>query len=260
MSLSLFQTLSAVGPNITSSFGASGGTAPYTYAVRTGTWQSGSARFGPAGGSIDSATGLYTAPSAVPTVAANQYDQIIAIDSTGASVSARILIGDPLLLFCDIIQKGLNLPDGRVTLWDQKNFQPTDNGLYVIVSVLSCRAFGNTNLHSNDSSIFNSHQSVNMASTLQIDIISRDNSARMMKEAVLLSLNSDYSEQQQNANGFFIGKLPPGGQFTNLSMQDGAAIPYRFVISAQIQYSYIATNAVGYMSPNASPTVNYVQS
>jgi hypothetical protein len=103
-------------------------------------------------------------------------------------------------------------------------------------------------------------QSVNMSSILQVDIISRDSSARVRKEDVLLALQSDYSEQQQNANGFFIGKLPAGAQFTNLSSQDGAAIPYRFVISVMIQYVHTATQAANYMSPSPSPTVNYVQS
>ena len=244
------QTLTAVGPNITSSFGASGGIAPYTYAVRTNG----------AGGSINSTTGLYTAPSAVPTLAEASYDTIIATDSVGAIGSAQILIGDPLILFCDIIQKGMGLANGRVYLWDQKIMEPTDSGLYVAVSVLSCKAFGNDNSHSSTSGGLNSNQSVNMSATLQVDIMSRGPAARTQKEGVLLALNSDYSEQQQNANNFYIGKLPPGAQFVNLSLQDGAAIPYRFTISVVIQYIYTQTKAVGYAIPSSAPTVNYVQS
>lgn len=249
MSVTLVQTLTAVAPNITSSFGASGGTGPYTFAVRPGG----------AGGSINSSTGIYTAPPAVPSNPAQLYDTIVATDSLGATGSAQILIGDPLLLFCDIIQKGLGLPNGRVYLWDQKIMQPTDSGLYVAVSVLSCKAFGNDNSHVGSSGGMMSNQSVNMAAILQVDIMSRGSAARTQKEAVLLAINSDYAEQQQNANSFYIGKLPPGAQFNNLSAQDGAAIPYRFTISVTIQYLYTAANAVGYMVPSASPTINYVQ-
>lgn len=263
MSLSLVQTLSAVGPGITSSFLASGGTAPYTYVVRSTPWQTTQGQFFPAGGSINSSSGLYTAPAAFPVNANAQYDQILVTDSstpTPLTAQASIMVGDPLLLFCDVIQQGLGLSTGRVYLWDQKMPMPTDSGLYVAVSVLTCKAFGNNNSHSSSGGGLNSNQSVNMASTLQVDIISRDNSARLQKEGVLLALNSDYSEQQQNANNFYIGKLPPGAQFNNLSSQDGAAIPYRFVISVQIQYLYTATKAVGYMTPVTKPTVNYVQS
>lgn len=244
MSVTLQQTLTAVGPGITSSFGASGGTAPYTYAVRAGG----------AGGTIDS-TGLYTAPATVPTVPAKLYDTITATDSAGSVGTAKVLVGDALLLFCDVIQTGLGLTTGRVYLWDQKISQLEDSGLYVAVSVLSCKAFGNDNAHVSFSGGLNSSQSVNMMSTLQVDIISRDSSARTQKERVLLALASDYSEQQQAANSFYIGKLPPGAQFTNLSSQDGAAIPYRFVISVAIQYFITNTTSVPYFSNFSTSSV-----
>lgn len=249
MSVTLAQTLTAVGPNITSSFAASGGTGPYSYTVRPGG----------AGGSINSSTGLYTAPAVLPTSAAKVYDTIIATDSLNANGTAQILVGDPLQLLCDIIQTQMGLASGRVYLWDQKVMQPTDNGIYIAVSVLSVKVFGNDNSHVGGSSL-TSGQSVNCAATVQIDIMSRDITALRQKEAVLLALNSDYAEQQMNANSFFIGKIPPGAQFTNLSFQDGAAIPYRFVISVVMQYLYTQTQTVGYMAPSSSPTVNYVQS
>jgi hypothetical protein len=250
VSITVAQTLTAIGPGLTASFGASGGTGPYVYSVNPGG----------AGGSIDSSTGLYTAPAAVPSSAAHLYDTITATDSLLATGTAQILIGDPLLLFCDIIQTGLGLPAGRVYLWDQKIMQPTDNGLFVAVSVLSCKPFGNNNSHVGSSGGETSNQSVNMSAVLQVDIMSRDSSARTQKEAVLLALMSDYAQNQQAANGFYISKLPPGGQFNNISSPDGAAIPYRFVISVVLQYAYTASAAVPYMNPSASPTVNYAQS
>ncbi len=253
MSLSLLQTLTAVGPNITSAFNVSGGTAPYTYQVQPGG----------AGGTIvqSSTSAVYTAPSFVPNNAAQQYDTIVVTDSSSPALqtSGKILVGDPVLLVCDILQTYMGLPNGRVYLWDQKIMQPTDTGIYIAVSVLSCKAFGNDRSYTGTSNSFTGQQSVNMAATLQIDIISRDNSARLQKESVLLALNSDYAEQQMNANNFFIGKLPPGAQFNNLSMQDGAAIPYRFTISIVIQYLYQLFPTPNYMTPTNPPTVNYVQ-
>ena len=250
MSLTLAQTFTAVSPGITASFGASGGTGPYTYAVLAGG----------AGGSIDASSGTYTAPPNVPANPAQLFDTIVATDSLGAAVSGQIMVGDALLLFCDIIQNQMGLPNGRVYLWDQKIMQPTDAGLYVAVSMLNPKVFANTKSYDGSGSGLVSNQSANIAATLQIDIISRDTSALRLKEQVLMALNSDYSEQQQNANSFFVGKLPPGAQFNNLSSQDGAAIPYRFVISVVIQYFSTRVQTVGYMQPTASPTVNFVQS
>lgn len=249
MSISILQTLTAVGPGITASFGGTGGVAPYTYAVNPGG----------AGGTIGSSTGIYTAPANVPTTPKQQSDVIVVTDSVGATATAKILVGDALLLFCDILQNQLGLAPGRVYLWDQKIMQPTDNGLYIAVSVLNPKVFANTKSYDGSGSGLNSKQSCNIAATLQIDIISRDTSALRLKEQVIMALNSDYAEMQMNANSFFIGKIPPGAQFNNLSMQDGAAIPYRFVISTVIQYFSTLTTATGYMSPT-TPTVNYVQS
>ena len=105
--MTVAQSFTAVGPNITSSFGASGGTAPYVYSVLPNG----------AGGTINSSTGLYTAPSIVPASAAQLFDTIRATDSLGVVGSAQIMIGDPLLLFCDVLQNQLALPVGLFYLW-----------------------------------------------------------------------------------------------------------------------------------------------
>lgn len=235
MSLALTQTKTALGVNLQASFLGTGGTAPYVYSVRPNG----------AGGSINSSTGLYTAPAVVnagkfdqPT---NMYDLIQVVDNVGALATSQILVGNPLLLFCEIIQRCLGLANGRVYLWDQKLMQPTDAGLYVAVSVLSCKPFGNINSPDGSGGGLNSQQFVNMYAQLQIDVTSRDFEARDRKEEVILALNSTYANQQQEANSFYIGKLPPGSQFVNLSSPDGAAIPYRFNIAVAMQYFFVKT-------------------
>lgn len=235
--LALTQNKSAIGINLQASFQAIGGTGPYTYSVRAGG----------AGGSINSSTGLYTAPAVVNAGSYGPpkfiYDTIQANDSAAAQVTSQILVGNALLLFCDIIQTELSLPQGRCYLWDQKLFQPTDSGLYVAVSVVSCKPFGSVNAFDGSGSNSNSVQFVNIYNQLQVDIISRDTEARDRKEEVIMALNSDYSRNQQTGNSFYIGQLPPGAQFTNLSEVDGAAIPYRFAISVAMQYFVTKTIA-----------------
>jgi hypothetical protein len=248
MSLSVAQTLTAVAVNLTSSFSGVGGTPPYTYSVRP---------LG-AGGTIDS-DGTYTAPSVVNAGLYGPpkqiYDTIQVIDSTGAIATAQILVGDALLLFCDIIQNQLGLKNGRVYLWDQKINQPDDAGLYVAVQVLSCKPFGNSNIPDGSGGGLVSGQSVNMYAQLQVDIISRNTEARDRKEEVIMALVSDYARQQMAANSFYIGSLPPGAQFVNLSDPDGAAIPYRFNISVSLQYFFVKNQAVPYFDQFATPQV-----
>jgi len=252
MSITITQSKTALGVNLQAGFSASGGTAPYTYSIRTNPIG--------AGGTINSSTGLYTAPSVVNggqyLNALQMYDTIQVKDSAGVTATAQILVANPLGLFCDVIQTSMGLANGRVYLWNQKIMQPTDSGIFVAVAVLSAKPFASLNVPDGSGSAMNSQQSVNMYAQLQLDVISRDSEARDRKEEVILALNSDYSRSQQEANSFYIGKLPPGAQFVNLSNEDGAAIPYRFNISVAIQYCYVKTVAVPYFSTFSTPQVN----
>lgn len=233
MSLLLTSSVTAMGPKLTTSFLAVGGTPPYTYSVLPNG----------AGGSIDSA-GLYTAPAIVNPDPKKSSDVIQVQDSLGATAILPILIAGPLGLFCEIIQRELALVDGRVYMWDQKINQPTDNGLYVAVSVESAKPFGNNTKTDGSGSGLDAVQSVNMLATLGLDIISRGPEARDRKEEIILALNSIYSQSQQELNSFYIGKISTN--FLNLSPIDGAAIPYRFKISVNIQYMVTKTKAVPY--------------
>lgn len=219
---SLKQTLTAITYGVTSSFQGYGGVEPYVYSVQAGG----------AGGTIDPDTGIYTAPQTIPQNPKNSIDTIIVTDDNGDTAQATILITSPLGLFCDIIQKELGLANGRVYLWDQKIMQPTDNGVYVAVGVLTSEPFGNTNKQSSSGSL--EILSTNIKSTLSIDVISRGPEALYKKDELVLALNSTYAQSQQEANRFYIGKLTP--RFLNLSPVDGAAIPYRFNVTVNIQY------------------------
>jgi len=227
----LVGTKTAIAPGITASFGASGGTEPYFYEVLPGG----------AGGTINPTTGLYTAPATQDPDVSLQKDIIQVTDDDDATETAEILVCNHLELFCDILQKELELDDGRVYLWNQKLMQPKDNGIYIAVSVISTKPFGNSNtLNADGFSI----QNLNVLASLQIDIISRGPGARDRKEEIVLALNSNYSKTQQQGNGFSIANLSTS--FVNLSEVDGAAIPYRFSIAANIQYFIKKQKAVDY--------------
>lgn len=223
----LKQTRTAVGNFITSSFLASGGTPPYSYAVLPG---------GP-GGAINSSTGIYVAPSSGYGV-----DTIRVTDSLGAFRDADILVTDPIGLLCEIVRTYMGLDEDQVYLWDQKFTIPNDNRTYVPVAVVSSKPFGIT---SKFNPVTNqSEQSVNILARLDINIMSRTDEALLRKEEVVLALFSDYSRQQQAANGFYIAQLP--SSFVNISQEDGAARPYRFVISVNMQYAYRKSQATPY--------------
>lgn len=241
MSLTMRATKSALGPSLTASFLGISGTAPYAYSVLPGG----------AGGTINSVSGLYTAPAILSSDPRLSHDTIRVTDATSATFDLEILVTNPLGLFCEVLQREMSLSNGRVYLWDQKINQPKDSGLYIAVAVLNLKPFGNTNRNasagSNPGDGLNSVKSVNMLATLQLSAISRGPEARDRKEEIILALNSNYAQAQQEANSFYIGKLPAGGQFVNLSEVDGAAIPYRFDLSVNLQYFFRKVQAVPYL-------------
>ena len=196
--LTLSQSFTAIGPNVTASFLGVGGQRPYSYAVVAGG----------AGGTINSRTGIYTAPAIASASPTQVSDTITITDAASATASSSILIGTPLILFCDIIQQGLGLADGRVYLWDQKINMPTDYSMFVVVSVGLSKPFANTlDYSTNNSGGLSQIQSVNVYDLLDIDIISRGPEARDRKEEVIMALNSTYAAQQMAANSFYIGRF-----------------------------------------------------
>lgn len=246
MSLAVVQSLKAIVAGRSASFMGLGGTAPYYYQVLP----SG------AGGTIDPSSGVYQGPAEPSPLSSKAFDVIEVTDAASAVAQSRILIASPLKLFCEIIQTEMALADDRVYLWDQKIMQPKDSDIYVAVSILSDRPFANVNRMTADASILNSDQYVNTVSTLGIDIMSRGPGARDRRHEIILALNSNYAQQQQEANGFYIGKLPAGSRYVNISQVDGAAIPYRFHIDVNIQYSYRKSSPVTYFDDFANPETN----
>lgn len=229
--MTLTSSATAIAPGRPAFFLASGGTEPYVYEVLPGG----------VGGTIDASSGEYTAP-----VGSTGTDTIQVTDDDAETLTLPILVANPLELVCDIIKTEMDIDDDHIYLWDQKIMQPKDSDLYIAVGIESCKAFGNTNRQVGSDEDFESQASVNMLATLSIDLISRGPDARDRKEEVLLALNSNYAQNQMAGNSFYVAPLPAGAKFVNLSELDGAAIPYRFRISVQMQYFYTKTKSVPY--------------
>jgi hypothetical protein len=220
------QSATAVAPFIQASFGATGGDEPYLYTVLPDG----------AGGSIDPTTGIYTAPGFVQEDPRKVFDTIQVEDYSGEKATARILVGTPLMLLCEIVRRELALGDRYVYLWDQKIEQPKDEKLYIAVSLLTAKVVGNVSgVASVSGGGLNSEQFVSMRASVTLDVISRSTAALHRKEEVLMALASVYSRQQQDANSFSVATIPMA--FVNLSQVDGAAIPYRYQITVGMFYA-----------------------
>ena len=102
--ITIGQNITSIGYGVPTPFSASGGTTPYTFSVLANG----------AGGSIDSSTGVYTAPYAANSNPAQAFDTIQVVDATGAKATATINVCNVLQLLGDILSNFTGIPANRV--------------------------------------------------------------------------------------------------------------------------------------------------
>jgi hypothetical protein len=189
-------------------------------------------------GAINPSTGLFTAGQTTGSV-------IVQVEDAASDIATlTIAVLSPLDCLCDIIKKEMQLADDQVFLWDQKFNLPKDYRPYVSVAQVSSKVFGNTNEAIVSGGNLIEHQFANVMAQVDISIMSRGSDALDRKEEVVLALRSIYAQQQMETNGFNVGILPTG--FVNLSEIDGAAIPYRFTITVNMQYAFLKFKNAAY--------------
>lgn len=253
--LAIVGTKTALGPGFTASFLASGGTPAYTYSVLPGG----------AGGSIDSSSGLYTAPAQVSNDPTKFYDTIQVIDQaspTPATATVQIMVGNYWMLVLEIIQKVMDLnPLNQIWIFNQKQFQPDDAsiGLWVILMLPNEKVFA-SGIHpvgtpaGNDGPGWDQTEKwANFSGPMDIHIISRDLSALNRKGELVMALDGPYSRSQQGANSFYIARIPHS--VVDMSGIDGADIPYHYVISTEVQRAESKVFASEYFNSVPTPQI-----
>lgn len=245
--ISIAGTKTALRAGLTASFLASGGTAPYTYSVDPNG----------AGGTVDP-SGNYQAPAATPTDPRRFYDFVRAKDSAGATAAVPILVGAPWQLVGEVIQQELGLALDRWFFWNQKAFQPKDDLLYVPIGIAFQKPYSSGKFPSGAATQAGPGADqvtkfTAVQATLDIHLISRGLDAINRLPEVFTALCGPYSEQQQEANGFFLARLPH--QATDLSGLDGDAIPYHYVVSIDMMYQFTQVVSPDYYGTLPTPTI-----
>lgn len=177
------------------------------------------------------ADGRYTAPMDLKEGEAT----ITVTDNVGESAETVVQVTGIIELVCDIIQKELGLDSNHIRIYNSTLPVPKDKGLLIAVAIDDVKPFGSSAKYDGSGSDLVSIQSMNVLMRTSIDVMSKDLSAMIRKEEVLLALGSDYAQTQMENNGFYLAKIPLN--FTPISGAEGSAIPYRFNISVNVQYS-----------------------
>ena len=250
MSLTIAGTKTALLPGLTASFMASNGTAPYAYSVVPGG----------AGGTIDQ-NGNYTAPPKLGSSPRQYYDQIQVTDGAQSTASVYILVGTPWMLVGEIIVSALYLPLDRLWFWNQKQDMPMDDRIFIAISIPIQKPYSSGSFPSGNPvgqggpGADQVTKYCAVAATLDLHIYSRGTDALNRLPEVFMALSGPYSQQQQDANGFYLAKLPHNA--VDVSDVDGDAIPYHYVVSVDMIYTQTLVIQPDYFGTLPTPQIIY---
>lgn len=155
---------------------------------------------------------------------------------------------------CQIIQTYMGLTAGKVWIKGSKAFQPTDNTFSIAVGFMGLKSFGSsrTGVYVNSTVGMQEEVGTNMSGQVSIDIMGRTFDVVTRAPEIIQAMKSSMCKELQIKNGFMIAEVP--SSMNDISGIDGAAIPYRFQVTFNVQFVSRKTGTVDYYT-NFSSTV-----
>lgn len=150
---------------------------------------------------------------------------------------------EPIKVIADIISHQMNLSPERIFIFNDGRELPVDDGLYVVLSITSRPPFGIKSEYKTVDGVLTNVTSMNVAERIIASVISKNTDARKRACEVQLAMSSYYAENQQQINGFHIGKIAP---VTNNSGLEGTARLNRFDCEINIITAYEKADSVDY--------------
>ncbi len=153
-------------------------------------------------------------------------------------------MAEPIKQICKILKNQLSLTDNQIWIYNQKRDIPNDYGIYYVVQYNGQRIIGNTRREKPTNSGLIEYQSLHSLANIALDIFSRSTIVREARDLAIMALNSTYSQQVQEANGFQIARN--SFQVTNASEVEGIAELTRYSITFNVTYMSETTKSIDY--------------
>ena len=153
-------------------------------------------------------------------------------------------MAEPIKQICKILKTQLALNDNQIWIYNQKRDIPNDYGIYYVVQYVGQRIIGNTRREIPTTTGLVEYQSLHSLANIALDIFSRNSIVREARDQAIMALNSTYSQQVQEANGFQIARN--SFQVTNASEVEGVAELTRYSISFNVTYMSESTKSIDY--------------
>ncbi len=146
----------------------------------------------------------------------------------------RVERKETCVVLAELIQTQMDLPDNIVAIYNQRRQLPAQEGLWIDVAVLGERVFGMSNRTHNDPETNDliEVQGINTQEQIQIDIMSKDSSARLRRVEIIFALTGIAAQQAQERHSLRIANLPTS--FVDLSEIEAAARLNRYAITFNV--------------------------
>lgn len=140
------------------------------------------------------------------------------------------------------------LRPSRCNIYDEKWIMPADEDLFVTIEYRGAKCIANRNTFVNTSPTGTPQevQDVNMLEDITVGIFSRDRSATLQKEQILMAIMSSFSEYVQNCASF---KIARNVDIQDLSALEGSAMLKRYDIDLKVFTWYENIITPPYLTP-----------
>ena len=120
---------------------------------------------------------------------------------------------EPIKALADIICNQMNISSSRVFILNDNRQIPNDSELYVTLDIIMQAPFSSDVKYKettlNNEQVYQEVQSMAIKQTIVVSLVSKNSDARKRAYEVQMAMNSTYSEQSQESNGFHISSISP---------------------------------------------------
>ena len=116
---------------------------------------------------------------------------------------------EPVKVIADIISHEMDLPNDRIFIYNDGRELPKDDGLYIVLSVMSRPPFGAKSSYKETEDGLVEVQTLNVKETIIASAVSKNTDARTRAYEVQMAVNSVFSEQKQEEYGCHISMIAP---------------------------------------------------
>jgi hypothetical protein len=159
---------------------------------------------------------------------------------------------DPAKIIADIIKNELALTDNQVFIYNNNFRIPNVDDLFVVVSLTNIAPYSQGVKYNNEEPFLEKTWAV-QKEDYNIDILSRDNSARLRLSEVSQALSSTRSIQKQEEYDFKIFNVKG---INNTSNAEGDGILTRFTINFSVFARYTKEKEVDYFEHFSESIIN----